>query len=729
MRMKGIAGASLALLLSLTAHVAPAGAQRGLTHEDMIATARLGDVAVSPDGRLVVYQVQRFSYDRPGPHTSLWLSEASGAGTPRRLTPEEGRASGPAWLPDGSGIVYAAPDGDGVSQLHRLDLASGHATQLTRLSTGASRPAIGPDGRTVAFLSHVFPDAATEAENARRLRALRERPSSERIYSVFPVRDYSSNWFEGRVDHLFTVALGGGEPRDLLVGSALAAARGWSGVMEFDWHPQGTGIVFSASTDFDVQADRFDTKNLYHVPLDGSGSSAGAAPTILVEHYTNDRNPAFSPDGRYLAWASVWCCWGSLGLDGPAEPGVAPPGRAPLRADTMPSYRLNRIMIRDMRTGELTVTMTGWDRPPNRPVWSHDGRELFFSAEDAGRVHLFRVGLEEALRGGTPRRVTEESGTWSNPVVVGSTLFASLQRTTSPPELFRIDLAAAAPAAPTRVTRLNDELLRGIAMREAEEVFWDHAGRRIQGWLVKPHDFDPGRVYPLFLFPHGGPNNMHTDGFHYRWNAQLFAANGYVVFMPNPTGSTGFGERFAAEIQGEWGGRVFDEIMAGVDHLLATRPYLREERMVAAGASYGGYLMNWLITRTDRFQAVFTHASIWNLVSMTGGSIIAHYMLADIANRPPWEDFAAYHRYSPHHHAANIRTPTYVSHGGLDAGVPDGQAMELYWTLQKLGVPTRLIHFPDEGHWILKPANSRVWYRELLDWMAVHLEDPGGRSD
>jgi dipeptidyl aminopeptidase/acylaminoacyl peptidase len=191
--------------------------------------------------------------------------------------------------------------------------------------------------------------------------------------------------------------------------------------------------------------------------------------------------------------------------------------------------------------------------------------------------------------------------------------------------------------------------------------------------------------------------------------------------MPNPTGSTGFGEAFAAEIQGEWGGRVFQEVMSGVDHLLATSPWLDGERMVAGSASYGGYFMNWLITQTDRFKAVFTHASIWNFVSMTGASIISHYMLADASNRPPWDDFAAFNKYSPHYHAAKIRTPTYVSHGGQDAGVPDGQGMELYWTLQRLGVESRFIHFPDEGHHVLQPANSRVFYEEMLKWFAAHL--------
>jgi dipeptidyl aminopeptidase/acylaminoacyl peptidase len=234
------------------------------------------------------------------------------------------------------------------------------------------------------------------------------------------------------------------------------------------------------------------------------------------------------------------------------------------------------------------------------------------------------------------------------------------------------------------VTDLNGELLRPFTMHEAEEVFWTHEGRTIQGWIVKPPGFDPAERYPLFLFPHGGPFGVHVDGFHYRWNAQIFAAHGYVVFMPNPTGSTGFGERFAAEVQGAWGGRVFDEVMAGVDHLLATSPWLDGDRMVAGSASYGGYFMNWLITQTDRFKAVFTHASIWNFVSMTGASIISHFMLADASNRPPWEDFAAFNRYSPHYHAgehpdAHVceprrpgrRRPRRPGHGAvLDAPAP-----------------------------------------------------------
>jgi dipeptidyl aminopeptidase/acylaminoacyl peptidase len=368
----------------------------------------------------------------------------------------------------------------------------------------------------------------------------------------------------------------------------------------------------------------------------------------------------------------------------------------------------------------VTVLMQGWDRPPDAPAWSADGRELFFSAPDDGHHRVFRIALAEALKGGRPAVLADSPGSWGRPVVAGPLVLAARQRTTRPPELFAIDTRQA--SAPRPVTDLNGALLRPFAMREAEEVFWEHAGRRVQGWLVKPPDFDPSRKYPLLLFPHGGPFGAHVDGFHYRWNAQIFAAHGYVVFMPNPTGSTGFGESFAADVQGAWGGRVFDEVMAGVDHLLATAPWLDGNRMVAGSASYGGYFMNWLITQTDRFKAVFTHASIWNFVSMTGASIIAHYMLADASNAPPWEGFAAFNRYSPHYHAANIRTPTYVSHGGQDAGVPDSQGMELYWTLQRLGVESRFMHFPDEGHHILKPANSRVFYREMLDWFARHLK-------
>jgi dipeptidyl aminopeptidase/acylaminoacyl peptidase len=683
---------------------------RPFTHADMIAAKRLGAVAASPDGRRAVVQVLTYGYDRPGPDGDLWMVDLESAvpADPQRLTSAPGVESAPAWSPDGSSIVFVARAADGTSQLHRIPAAGGEPVQLTRLSTGASQPRVSPDGRAIAFLSRVYPAAGSDAENAARLKAAREKPSSARIYTGFPYRDYGNNWFDDRVDHLMVMDAAGSEPRSVLAGLPLVREAGWSGVMEYDWRPDGQAIVFSASIDFHEQADRFDTKDLYLVEL-GSGPRV----TRLVDAQTNDRNPVFSPDGRYLAWHAVWCCWG--GLDADQSAGY------PQQFDPNASYRDNRILVRDMQTGAVTVLMRNWDRPPDAPAWSADGTALLFTAPDAGHNPLFRIRLDDAMKGGRPEVLAGPPGAWGGVRVAGRRVLASRQRTTRPPELFAIDVGATG-AAPRQVTDLNGVLFRAFALNEAEEVFWDHGGRRIQGWVVKPPSFDPAKTYPLFLFPHGGPFGAHADIFHYRWNAQIFAANGYVVFMPNPTGSTGFGEAFAADIQGEWGGRVFQEVMAGVDHLLATSPWLDGERMVAGSASYGGYFMNWLITQTDRFKAVFTHASIWNFVSMTGASIISHYMLADASNRSPWEDFAAFNKYSPHYHAAKIRTPTYVSHGGQDAGVPDGQGMELYWTLQRLGVESRFIYFPDEGHHVLKPANSRVFYEEMLNWFAGHLQ-------
>ena len=705
---------ALAAVIAFSSSTAIAQQTRVFTHADMIAAKRLGSVAPSPDGRRAVVQVLTYSYDRPGPDGDLWLVdvEASAPAEPRQLTRAPGVESAPAWSPDGASIVFVARAADGTSQLHRVAAGGGDAIQLTRLATGASQPRFSPDGRTIAFLSRVHPDAKDDPDNAARLKTARENPSSARIYTGFPYRDYGNNWFDGRVDHLMTITAAGGEPRALLTGLPLVREPGWSGVMEYDWRPGANAIVFSASVDFHRQADRFDTKDLYLLDLSGAAPRA----TRLVDAQTNDRNPAFSPDGRYLAWHAVWCCWGDLDADRLQEPARG----YPQRFDPDASYRDNRILVRDMQTGVMTVLMQGWDRPPGTPEWSSDGRELFFSAPDEGHNRLFRIALQDALKGGAPTVLAGPPGAWGGPVTAGARVLAARQTTTRPPELFAIDLRGS-NAAPKQVTDLNGALFETFPMNEAEEVFWDHGGRRIQGWLVKPPSFDPSKQYPLFLFPHGGPFGMHADIFHYRWNAQLFAASGYVVFMPNPTGSTGFGEAFAAEIQGEWGGRVFGEVMSGVDHLLATSPWLDGDRMVAGSASYGGYFMNWLITQTDRFKAVFTHASIWNFVSMTGASIISHYMLADASNRSPWEDFAAFNKYSPHYHAATIKTPTYVSHGGQDAGVPDGQGMELYWTLQRLGVESRFIYFPDEGHHILKPANSRVFYEEMLTWFAAHL--------
>ena len=696
------AALALAVATPLQAQTAP----RLFTHEDMIAAKRLGAVAASPDGRRAVVQVLTYGYDRPGPDGDLWIVdlEATAPREPRRLTSEPGVESSPTWSPDGTTIVFVARAVDGPAQLHRIAADGGAPAQLTRLSTGASMPRYSPDGRTIAFLSNVYPTAKDDAENAARLKAAREKPSSARIYTGFPYRDYGNNWFDGRVNHLMTIPAGGGSPRAVLTGTPLAAEPGWSGVMEYDWRPDSRAIVFSASVDFHQQADRFDTKDLYLVGTDG----APQAPTLLVDAQTNDRNPTFSPDGRDLAWHAVWCCWGDFSDDESQD-------RYPAKFDANASYRDNRILVRDMQTGTVTVLMQGWDRPPDAPAWSADGRELYFGAPDDGHNRLFRISLQDGLKGGKPSVLAGPPGAWGSPVTAGNRVLAARQRSTRPPELYAIDTAGPG-GAPQAVTDLNGALFARFPMTEAEEVFWNYGGRKIQGWLVKPPAFDPAKKYPLFLFPHGGPFGMHADIFHYRWNAQIFAAHGYVVFMPNPTGSTGFGETFAAEIQKEWGGRVFNEVMAGVDHLLATSPWLDGDRMVAGSASYGGYFMNWLITQTDRFKAVFTHASIWNFVSMTGSSIISHYMLADASNRSPWEDFAAFNKYSPHYHASSIKTPTYVSHGGQDAGVPDTQGMELYWTLQRLGVKSRFIHFPDEGHHVLKPANSRIFYKEMLDW-------------
>lgn len=716
MRSSLIPTVACALACAVTAAEAQAPP---FTHEAMIATKRLGAVVPGPDGRQAVIQILTYRYDRPGPDGDLWLVDLQGTSNPpmTRLTSAPGVESGAAWSPDGRTIVFVARTGDGPSQLFRIPAGGGTPAQLTTLSTGASQPRFSPDGRTIAFLSSVYPQAANDADNAVRLKAARENPSSARIYTGFPYRDYGNTWFDGRVNHLMTMSVDGGAARALLTGTPLVGEPGWSGVQEFDWRPDSRAIVFSASVDFHKQADRFDTKDLYLVEVAARGPST---PTLLVGAQTNDRDPVFSPDGRYLAWHAVWCCWGSLDTGDGEMSAAARQSGYPQRFDRLQSYRDNRILVRDMRTGEVTVLMQGWDRPPDAPVWSHDGRELYFSAPDQGHSRVFRIALADALKGGGPAVLADSPGSWGRPVVAGPLVLAARQRTTRPPELFAI--ATQQTSAPRSITDLNGAQLRPFAMREAEEVFWTHAGRRMQGWLVKPADFDPSRKYPLFLFPHGGPFGAHVDGFHYRWNAQIFAAHGYVVFMPNPTGSTGFGESFAADVQGAWGGRVFDEVMAGVDHLLATSPWLDGDRMVAGSASYGGYFMNWLITQTDRFKAVFTHASIWNFVSMTGASVIAHYMLADASHASPWEDVAAFNRYSPHYHAAKIRTPTYVSHGGQDAGVPDGQGMELYWTLQRLGVESRFIHFPDEGHHILKPANSRVFYQEMLDWFARHVK-------
>ena len=365
----------------------------------------------------------------------------------------------------------------------------------------------------------------------------------------------------------------------------------------------------------------------------------------------------------------------------------------------------------DRKTGARRVVAADWDRSIDAWTFTPDSKAVYVTVEEDAQGRVYRI----ELAGGTPKLVLKDGSNGDVQVTPdGKGIVFSRASLTAPAEIFKAN-ADGTLVAP--VTKINAAFLAAFALRPAESVTYAGAGGTpVQAWIIKPNGFKEGVKYPLLYLVHGGPQSAWNDGWTYRWNAQVFASAGYVVFMPNPRGSTGFGQKFTDEISDDWGGKPFDDLMKGVDYA-EKLPYVDATRKVAAGASFGGYMMNWFLGHTDRFKAIVTHAGVFNLTSMYGVTEELWFPEWDLGGMP-WTNPESYAKWSPHTYAKAFKTPTLVTHGEIDYRVPVGEGLQLFTTLQRQGVPSRLLVFPDEGHWINKPQNSALWYHTFLEWMA-----------
>ncbi len=655
--------------------------KRVMKHEDMIAMKRLDSPAASPDGKWIVFRVEKVDYDEKKTESDLWMVGIDGKGL-RQLTTHKGAETFHSWSPCGKKIAFTAKRGDDESsQVYILNLAlGGEALRLTDIYTGASSPKWSPDGKWLAFLSSVYPDCPDQNCNKERDKKLKDKKSSEKIFETYPFRTWMQ-WDTGKRAHLFIVPSEGGEIKALLGNSSIIKTSGWGGVNQFEWTPDSKGIVFSATIERDKAVNKYPSTDLYFVGLEGGDTKK------LTSSPYDDFSPKFSPDGKWLLYLST---------------------------DTGKyTYRTSRLTLMDWETGKIQKICTQWDASPSEPFWSLDGRTIYFTAEDKGANNIWKISLSEAMAGKNPVELAGKPGTWGGGCSADKGVVSLKERTTMPKELFFVSNTGMS----LQLTDFNKETRENILWNEAEEIYFPYGGRKIQAWMVKPPDFNAKKKYPLLYIIHGGPYSPWHDGFHYRWNMQLFASKGYVVVAPNPTGSPGFGEKFARDIQGDWGGRVFKELMAGVDYILKTYPFIDREKIACAGASYGGYMANWILGQTDRFKCIITHASLFNLTSMMGASDVGYFIQTETGGFLPWRDLEKFEKFSPHRFVDNFKTPTLVIHGELDYRVPVSQAFELFFALKKKGVPCRLLYFPDEGHWILKPKNSRRWYEEVFTWL------------
>jgi dipeptidyl aminopeptidase/acylaminoacyl peptidase len=668
---------SIFLLLAFTALAS--AQKRPFDASAMMQLKRVGDPQISPDGKWVAFSVQTIDVAANKKPSAVYVVPLAG-GEPKQISANNESAQRPRWSPDSKRLAWIS-DRNGSSQIWLADPDGANPKQVTTLSTEADGHIFSPDGKNFVFTSEVFPTCgADDACNKKELEAEKSDKVKARIYTGLLYRHWT-RWQGQRRSHILTVPVNGGAVKDLTPGPREVPPFSLGGADDYDIAPDGTEVCFSMNADA-VPATSTNS-DLYVVPISGA-----EAPRKITINPGSDANPKYSPDGKYLAW----------------------------RAQVRPGYESDRfrLMVMERTTGRLTGLTDSLDRWVESFTWSPNSRELFFTMGDRGRQAISFIPVQ----GGAVRiAVSGDSHLDDMQFSRDGRTMVYVQTTGSTPaEIYR---GSSGGGAPVPLTRLNNAMLAQYQLTPLEEFWVDAAdGGRVQSFVVKPYGFRAGHKYPVLLLIHGGPQGAWGESWSYRWNAQVFAAAGFLVVMPNPRGSTGYGQKFVDEINGDWGGRAFDDIMAVTDHIVANVAYADGSKMAAAGGSYGGYMVDWILGHTQRFKALISHAGVYNLHTEAGETEELWFPLWEFGGTP-WDKPEEYAKWSPSTYAKEFHTPTLVIHGELDYRVPYGQGLQLFTALQLQKVPSKLLLFPDEGHWVLKPQNSLLWYKTFLDWIEM----------
>ena len=641
----------------------------------MMKLKRIAEPQVSPDGKWVAFTVMTIDVAANTRPRHIWIVGTDGTGL-KQLTTEGNRNERPRWSPDSTRIAYIS-DRAGSMQIWTMEPNGGNHRQISSLSTEASGVTWSPDGKHFLFTSEVYPECgADDACNKKRIDADSASKVKARIYTSLLYRHWTE-WQGKRRQHLLIMAAEGGPARDLTPGPNQVPPFSLGGPDDYVFSPDSKEVAYTANLDADAAMST--NSEIYVVPVEGGeakkiSTSAGA-----------DNAPQYSPDGKYIAWRSQQ--------------------RSGFESDRW------RLLVME-RTGVISNSITeNLDRNISGFAWHPDSTRIALLVEDRGRQTAQLV----TVTGGSNRIITQGAYHVDDLQFTrdGRTLIYTEQSGSKPVEIFK---AVSGGGTPMALTKLNDDVLSRHQLTPLEEFTVPGAeDTPVHSYLVKPPNFDSRRKYPLLLLIHGGPQGAWGEAFSYRWNPQVFAAAGFVVAMPNPRGSTGYGQRFTDEISGDWGGRVYDDLMAVTDYL-AKLPYVDPERMAAAGGSYGGYMVNWILGHSNRFKALVSHAGVYDLRSMAGETEELWFTNWEFKGMP-WQSPEVHERWSPSNFASNFRTPTLVIHGELDFRVPYGQGLQLFTALQVQKVPSKLLIYPDEGHWIMKPQNSLLWYSTFLDWV------------
>jgi dipeptidyl aminopeptidase/acylaminoacyl peptidase len=682
--------------------------KRPMTVEDLFAFKRVADPQISPDGKQVAYSVSVVDLAGNKSSSAIWVAPADG-GAAHQLTNVPGKKDRhPRWSPDGKRILFES-NRSGESQLWVIDLAGGEARQATTLSSGAEGGIWSPDGKQIAFVSAVYPEYSdkpfkeSDALNKKRKEEIEKNPVKAKVFTKLFYRHWDS-YVEDKRQHLFVASIDGGEPKDVTPGDrdSFPTSTTFATGENFTFSPDCKYLVFTAVPATD---EAWNTNySICRVPVTGGTSDWEC---LTKDNPAASSGPLFSPDGSKLAFRAQ--------------------KRAGFEADRWELMVVDTDASGAFKGAPKSVTEK-LDRGVDDFVWAtlwnrgSSATGLVFAADQDGSRPLFGVYGNGDIAVASSSDGTHGSLSASSD---GKHIAFTVSTLSAPAEVYALGLSESANNAAVLVSHLNDKLLSQLDLPRPESVKVKVEGADMQMWLLKPPGFDPAKKWPLAYLVHGGPQGAWEDGWSFRWNPEVWAAQGYVVALPNPRGSTGFGQKFVDEISGDWGGKCFDDLMKGVEYMEAL-PYIDKDRMAAAGASFGGYMMDWFQGHTDRFKTLITHCGVYNFESMYATTEEIWFDEWEHGG-PPWgPNHASYEKHSPHKFAKNFKTPMLIIHNDLDFRVPVSEGRQLFTALQRLHVPSKFINFPDEGHWVLKPANSAYWHREVFAWLKKYVP-PGGK--
>lgn len=666
---------SLLLTFLISIFIIPQN-KRAINVDDLWAMKRIGNYDVSPDGKTIAYTLTSYTFEANKGNTDIYLIDSDGKNL-RALKNSERNESEPKFSPDGKTIAFVR---DG--QIWQCNLDGTNEKQLTNIYTGASDFNWSTDGKKILFVSSVYPDCKTQDCNEQKDKAKEESKVKAEIFTGLMFRHWNA-WRGDKRSHLFLLDVATGNFTDLTEGNkedVPPPALGSSN--DFNFSPDGSEVAYALNPEFTKATST-------NIEIYLASLTSPQTAKIISTSKGVDCQPVYSPDGKWLAWTSM--------------------KRAGFESDK------RDLILYDRKTGKSKNLTEDFDRSVDEFIWTPNSKTIYFLAANEIYNSIYKIDIDSDK----PELFYKENYNTNIQLSKdGKTLYFLKQRTDLPAEIFSISTDGKNTLK--RITFTNEKILSQLEMNPIETFWCEGAnGDKVQSILIKPPFFDPNKKYPMMFLIHGGPQGAWEDNFHYRWNLQMFAGAGYVVVAPNPRGSTGYGQKFTDEISGDWGGKVYTDLMSAYDYAIKNYSFIDPQNTFASGASYGGYMINWIEGHTNRFKALFCHDGTFNLESMWGTTEELWFPEWELGGTP-WENREAYVKWSPHQYAKYFKTPMLIVHGAYDFRLSEEQAFQLFTTLQRMGIESKLLYFPDETHFVSKPQNAKLWWNTVFDWFKSH---------